>query len=81
MAETEAVELLPDFDADGFREFCRDGEALAPLENLLEVAASILTDAGKQELIQLLDHIAMADRQVVSEESAVLEKARAILLA
>ena len=81
VAETEAVELVPDFDADGFREFCRDGDALAPLESLLEVAANILTDAGKQELIQLLDHIAMADRQVVREESAVLEKAREILLA
>jgi len=81
VAEAEAVELAPDFDADGFREFCRDGEALAPLEGLLDVAAGILTDAGKRELIQLLDHIAMADRQVVSEESAVLEKARTILLA
>lgn len=81
VAEREAQELVPDFDYDGFREFCRDENALAPLEGLLEVAAGILTDSGKEELIRLLDHIAQADRKVVSEESAVLEKARAILMA
>lgn len=81
VAEAEAVELVPDFDFDGFREFCRDEQSLAPLEGLLDVAAAILTDSGKQELLKLLDHIAQADRTVVSEESAVLEKAREILMA
>ena len=29
VAESEAQELVPDFDSDGFREFCRDEAALA----------------------------------------------------
>jgi Zn-dependent protease with chaperone function len=81
VAEAEAVELVPDFDYDGFREFCRDEQALAPLEGLLEVAATILTDSGKAELMKLLEHIAAADKSVVREESAVLDKAREILMA
>lgn len=79
VAEAEAGELVPDFDADGFREFCRDEHALAPLDGLLEVADGLLTDAGKAELLKLLEHIAQADRTVVSEESAVIARARAML--
>jgi Zn-dependent protease with chaperone function len=81
VAEAEASTLVPDFDFDGFREFCRGDEPLVELDHLLEMAAEILTDSGKEQLITLLDHIAKADRRVVSEESAVLAKAREILRA
>jgi hypothetical protein len=80
VAEAEASTLVPDFDFDGFREFCRGDEPLVDLDHLLEMAGEILTDSGKRQLITLLDHIALADKKVVSEESAVLAKAREILL-
>jgi Zn-dependent protease with chaperone function len=80
VAEAEAETLVPDFDSEGFREFCRDENALADLDHLLEISGRVLTDSGKQQLITLLDHIAKADKKVVSEESAVLAKARRILL-
>lgn len=80
VAEGQASTLVPDFDSDGFREFCRGDEALVDLDHLLEMAGEILTDSGKQQLITLLDNIAKADKKVVLEESAVLAKAREILL-
>lgn len=76
VVEEEAVSLVPEFDYDRFRECCRDETALAPLDSLLEVAAEILTDSGKSELIGLLEHIAQADGTQVSEESAIIAQAR-----
>lgn len=76
VVEEEAAALVPEFDFDRFRECCRDEAALAPLDSLLEVANEILTESGKQELVHLLEHIAQADGNQVSEESAIIAQAR-----
>jgi Zn-dependent protease with chaperone function len=78
-AENQAVELVPDFDRDGFREFCRNENALVPLDTLLQAANQFLDDDGKQFLLKLLSDIAKADRKVVPEEIAVFGRVKAAL--
>jgi Zn-dependent protease with chaperone function len=79
-AELHARQLLgQDFDNDEFREYCRDENALAPLDALMDVASKYLTDSGKAKLIELLEAVAKADMFVVKEEIEVLTKVRARL--
>jgi Zn-dependent protease with chaperone function len=79
-AEAHARQLLgEDFDRDEFREFCRDENALAPFDSLIDVANKYLTDSGKVKLMELLDAVAKADMFVVKEEIEILERVRAAL--
>lgn len=79
-AEAHARQLLGEgFDTDEFREFCRDENALAPFDSLIDVANKYLTDSGKVKLMELLDAVAKADMFVVKEEVEVLERVRAAL--
>jgi uncharacterized tellurite resistance protein B-like protein len=77
VAEREAAQLVPHFDARDLRERCRHPEDLLDLDKLTELALELLNPRGFAKLVETLDKISAADELRHRNELIMLQRVRA----
>lgn len=79
VAEREARALVPDFDAQGFRERTRYPEELPELDHMIEFANRLLKPQGATMVKELLKKIAQADNDLHRKEERLLKRLEALV--